>query len=340
MCNPHIYLIYSNKKERFVITLLIGDSHEYLYYKAIEISNTSILLTDENCGSLQYIASNVFFTSLGDISKQNLIKVIALIDKIIYCPPKKWSSNDYNNIKLFGDVIRRDSIQVETELLLEILYNQGKTIQGFTPKYKSLPIINNKHVSKSPQLWFSGASITLGCGVDFKQSYLSILAKKFDMPYTILAEVSSSNQQQASNILLSDIQENDIVIWSINPASRLTFYENKKLHHVSIDNIGDISNITSIIHPMYLDSADILYKNIECIKQVDNFCKKMKATLLIFGEYNDPLFAQYLMSLDNYVQLFFYEEFLDYGSDNIHPGPKYHAWAADNIYQLYQRISS
>jgi len=94
-------------------------------------------------------------------------------------------------------------------------------------------------------------------------------------------------------------------------------------------------------NPNYFDSTTNKILYYRDILNVINFCNKLDANLyiinfledgitpIIFKDYNNFLDISY--SYNNYQNNW---DFVDYGTDNCHPGPKQHKIFADHIYKF------
>ena len=183
------------------------------------------------------------------------------------------------------------------------------------------------------QLWGVGCSFTVGIGVDPTKCYINLIAEKLAMPLTKLAAIASSIPWAADQILRSDIRNGDIVIWGLTSSERLTYYDNNYLH-----NVNYASNLHNRLVPDSLLVSDQLkYQALIAIHQVINYCKKINAKLLIGGllpsqELTEMLEnnKEYFLAVPHYYK-FNLDQYIDLGTDNVHPGPKQHQLYAENF---------
>lgn len=304
-----------------MINLFIGDCGYHIAVSAkkydagaflVDFSNYKKILEDNH-------QDITIYTSLGDLPKIDkygsvLWKLILKSDKIFYCPPVHWS--DHN------DGFSWVSQQVLTEYYVYSAKLQGKITNYIDlTKYKESKYLElaEYRTSDQPCLWISGCSISHGVGVDPDQRYGYIVGSSTDRPTYHLTRPGSSLEWQADQILRSDIQKLDIVIWGLTEESRAPCARNGKIIAWPDHTIEDIN---------YRSDETRYYKAITSTFQVINFCNKVGCRLILL-----PLLCKEKLQMDlinqlSYYQLPYQENFLDIGTDGIHPGPRQHqAWA-------------
>jgi hypothetical protein len=189
-------------------------------------------------------------------------------------------------------------------------------------------------------LWITGCSITHGVGVDLKQRYANILAKKTNLPTTVLTVPGSSIAWQADQLLQSDIRPGDIVVWGLTSFGRVNYSIGYNWTTASLSRYLDIPKNRQYWTIDYFSS---LTQSTACIKnilQVSNFCKKMNAELYLVNlsecTWTDFIFSNTEKYL-NLIKPFTANgkfAFIDFGTDNSHPGPKQHQEYAENIFNF------
>ena len=316
-----------------MITVYLGDVGEYLANLARAADPTATLITHNNVYNL---TDGTYYTSLGDLGNlTNFGGMFRTVDKIIYAqPPGNWS--DYTHFSTFPE---GSKMKFWTEDYLNI-FSWKIIIENF-PK---IPVPENKQVmlaladkrkSNCPQLWSVGCSISHGIGVQPTQRYGQLLADELRLPVSFLTSPGSSIIWAADQILRSDIQAGDIVIWGLTSIPRLTYF-NDSLIHVNNRLYSKIPKFNDVLDINVLDSKDTFYRSLIGVKQVINFCKKLKVKLIIVSLLDDTI-VKYISDFPNIIILHNLwgrdktDLFEDLGDDNQHPGVKTHAFYASQI---------
>jgi len=250
-------------------------------------------------------------------------------DRVVYCPPQQWSDN-----KLPDCIDPGASLQGLTEILISLLPESVK-IDNYYPTMPDINALVDQRKSTESQLWVAGCSITHGIGVEEHERYGQLVSDDLKMPCSFLTRSGSSVDWAADQILRSDIRENDIVIWGITNPERLTYIHNHQLL-IGVTNrcFESFPEYSKIIDPAELSSQNTIYKHFYAIQQVINYCKKIKAHLILVGLLTgNHSLQRVLKSYQNYVTINYHytfqnssinTNFIDLGSDNDHPGPLQH----------------
>lgn len=318
-----------------MLELFVGDIDYSLSESAKQYDQNAYLIDSNNYDQLH---TGVAYTSIADLP--TLLAFSALLtqaDKIIYAPPKSG---------IWSDSVRGVSKQKEwTENYLSgHLLKHDKIIQNFTiPIPDDFINITKMHerISDKQQLWISGCSVSNGYGVTTDQRYANIIASKLNMPLINLSADAASILWSGNQILMSDIKQDDIVIWGISTTSRFPYYdwENKKLNHITLENkIQQFS-----FDDRFLVDFTLVYLSINSILSVKNFCKNVGAKLVLAGVLASFELARYLKDTPEYIHLHNFwghditEVFIDTGFDGLHPGPETHQWYADQILNFLRK---
>jgi hypothetical protein len=173
-----------------------------------------------------------------------------------------------------------------------------------------------------PALWIAGCSFSHGVGVDQSQRYGQLIAQKICRPVYHLTKGASSIEWAADQILRSNIQVGDIVIWGLTSDNRtVTVVDDQICHETDPD--------------LLLDEIR-LYHAVTKIYQVENFCKKIQAKLLLLPIVCSAHLRLLCHSLESYVNFPYMQKFVDLGTDGVHPGPQQHQlWAKICLDKLY-----
>lgn len=318
-----------------LITVYVGDTNEEVANIAKSFDNTARLVDSTNFKNL---SPGTYYTSLGDtVHFTNLADVFMQAGKIVYCPPTQpWSDNKQG----------QSDMKRWTEFLVQRFYS-WTTVEVFPPGKEQidhrLDLVDSRKTEKS-QLWVVGCSISHGVGVEEHEKYGSLLANELNMPVSFLTANGSSTIWAADQILRSDICSGDIVIWGLPHSGRFPYYDTR-LHHVVGGYYKQHPSFDSIIPIEELDSANTQYRSIISVHQVNQYCKKIGANLLICGMVVGDNFLPYVYNLPNYLQFYGYPDlspgnrYLDLGTDKLHPGPLTHQWYCENIIKKLKNVT-
>lgn len=312
-----------------MITVAVGDITEYLSQQAKHIDPDAKLITEANFHNL---TPGVYYTSLGDFSRMiDFINTLDQADTLIYWPPTTWSDQNqsHSNMKFW------------TEYYLMYFWNQ-KTIVNNNQvplmdqtKNNMLQLVDSRKTN-AKQLWVSGCSVTYGTGIDPEQRYGQLLADALDLPVSFLSLPSTSIQWSADQILRSDIRAGDTVVWGITNFARFSYFTDGKVERIGSSYYQLHPTFNKIVPIERLDDENMAYQNLTRIHAVLNFCKKIQAKLFLFGLLVDHYDLKWTADLPNYKQLygrFGFDDglYLDFGTDNMHPGPITHQWYAQQM---------
>ena len=316
-----------------MLTVFVGDTSIELSQTAKKYDVNAYLINDTN---YQQAHSGTCYTSLGDLPNNlALTTILRQADKIIYHPPLSWT-----------DKKKKYSIQYWTEYHVYIFsLDRSKEIINCPTFFHAddldvMLYLQDSSKVNSKHIWAAGCSITYGSYVNVSKRYANLIATQLNLPLVMLAHPGSSIRYAADQILRSNIQKNDLVIWGITTPQRRIYYdqESKKIVHINITHINyknkkfDLTDLT------------LLYDAVISIHQVVNFCNKIQAKLILGGILVDTELAAYLRYLKEYVHLYgFYgvnseDTFIDLGSDNQHPGHEMHEWYAKMILKKIKEL--
>lgn len=316
-----------------MITIYLGDVGEYLAELVVANHGDATLITHENFSNLPH---GNYYTSIGDLVDLRMLgDILQQASRIVYAPPTIWSDDrhgeskmkewteDYLNIFRFRcHVDNYNPVNTDDRTLLLNLIDSRKT--------------------QSHQLWIAGCSVSHGIGVTKDTRFGKLLAEKLNLEVSFLTWGSSSILWAADQILRSDIRSGDIVVWGLTSWSRQPFYNNHTLTHVTPSTFLKSPNLE--ITPETLTSDNLFYQTLTSVFQVINFCQKIGAKLVIASILDDCI-VSYLDQYPNLIMLYHMwgrnskaDDFVDIGSDDMHPGVKTHQFYADQIYQKIQNL--
>jgi len=308
--------------------LFVGDVGEYLSTIAKAVDPTSSLLVsrqDINSG-------NTYYTSIPDMGElQDFVSVCTNAEHITYSPPEHWNNRPKEHTQ-----------QYWTEYLLTNISQKVPVdnLPDYKKAYASLMEPLDVRKSNNPQIWSVGCSITYGVGVEIHETWREKVGKKLTLPVSNLSKEGTSIIWAANQILQSDIRPGDYVLWGLTSNNRFLAVDSDVESVVHLNAVSFYEKDIKGKFPLeYIDSDTTIAHNINAIRNVYNFCKKMNAKLVIqsvmidwdnlWQNYNVPCFEQTVTWPDNY---------LDLGTDNKHPGPKQHTYFAENFLKLIKRF--
>jgi hypothetical protein len=303
-----------------MITILVGDVSEYLATHALALDADAKLISQNNFNN---ITPGTYYTALGDFADiKSFTIALSVADTLVYCPPDIWSDSVMKKWTEF--YLQFFSSRILVHGLDKIKKNQN--IQSM------LHLVDSRKTNQA-QLWVAGCSCTIGVGVTDDQRYGQLISNRLNMPVSFLAESGSSIPWAADQILRSDIRTGDIVIWGLTQSERFPFYHNHKVEHISAADYPKFSKIMPLDR---IDDDNQYYSVLTSIHQVLNFCNKLNVKLVLAGIMVHYDFISYLSELPNFIQFCHAQtvknnSYLDYGTDQRHPGPKTHAWYAAEI---------
>lgn len=328
---------------RHSITLLVGDCNESLSWHAQMHDHHAYLLDRSNfqtfldTTSRTLMQSITVYTSLADLPEITpdrcvFYEILKTATEIYYYPSKKWSDHQ--------DEFNPCSGQILTEYFLYLTSLNNQNVHGLNlTKYSDTPYLNllDSKCNKSTRLWVAGCSVSAGEGVEQNQKYPELVAKKFFGEYVDLTFRGSSLEFQADQILRSDIQSGDIVVWGLTHEYRAVYWNRQENRPRSL-NAYHVSNFRKTHQADDPTDETRLYKATIVIGQVSNFCQKIGATLIMIPIMCSEWLQMHLHDHNDYYQLPYNTQFVDRGTDNNHPGPKQHAIYADHVSKIIERI--
>lgn len=322
-----------------MITVYLGDVTEYLAALAKSTSPDAALLDHTNFENLE---PGTYYTSLGDLgSLPNLATVLLQATDIVYAPPDKWT-DEVNGISMMSS-LSEDYLKVFFYKCTVVDNQDSSKTRRFVntdiSKFSNILHLADLRKTDKPQLWIAGCSISHGIGVTEQTRYGTLLANQLGLEASFLTHSGSSIAWAADQILRSDIREKDIVVWGLTRSARVTRFGQNKFEFITAANCPDISTFD------YMIGDNNFYQSVVALRQVVNFCEKIKATLILASLLDDQL-VHYLDDYKPLVMLYRIfgrgkdDQVLDVGTDknNIHPGPRTHQIFAEQIYKKIQEL--
>lgn len=339
--------------------LFVGHTDNSLSQIATSYNKLAYLVTSDNYNEFLSSNSAIGFTSLGDMPKDTNIfyNLLMSCDEIFYSPPDEWKKASEKNDLYSVDT---DSVQGLTESLI-LIASRHKKIHGleFISFHHCTLDMNHheneerhkefsfKRTNNDQYLWVTGCSNTLGTGVNIEDTYAYNLHKKLQIPYCNLAMQGASIPWSADKLLRSDIRSGDIVVWGLTIPERINWIENNKIIKFTYTHYKRDKHLEKKLPQHHLVSENTFHQALIGIEQVANFCHKIQAHLVVFSTFSfDYNFYKFLrnksyfldMDLDfsiNKDTANWENNYIDFGTDNIHPGPKqHHYWHTQILKQI------
>lgn len=294
-----------------------------------------VFLTAKNIKSIINKVENYnCITSIEDLGCENILYAVDNSNKIVLFEIDDDYVLNINNDINFGFFNFINLAQQQQKLTSELTF--------LTKIDKQLNSLTNTRTNNSPILWTAGCSFTYGFGVDPNQRYGAVLSELLNLDEVILAKNGSSIFWAADQILRSDIKKDDIVVWGITNSARINYNDKFNLESATVGIYKDIKDQLWDLN--YFDSVILTISNYKQILQVINYCNKIGAKLYLVNLLDQSLISLLLTKYSNFINLVKnydsstgVSKFLDYGSDNWHPGPRQHRHYADQIYQFIKR---
>ena len=298
------------------ITVFVGDSDDSIAIKAKEYDPAAYLVDYSNFEyflKFDSTANITVYTAHSDLPKITndravLYEVLKKADVIYYAPPLYWSDQSTD----FFSVTSQKSL---TLYFLSIINSQKNNVIGLDleeyqhSKYLALNAVRNTNKSV---VWSAGCSIANGAGVGINERYSSLVASAISKPLLDLSKSGGSIEYAADQILRSDVRKNDIIIWGLTEEARFPEWDRKKQTVVSGDR-----NVHTLTETR-------VYKSLTSVHQVINVCNKIGINLILIPIICSENFCLLLSGIKEFYKLPYQTKFVDYGSDNLHPGKKQH----------------
>lgn len=309
----------------------------YFSHKDYDWSNhPSHFLTEKKINSVIEDSNNFdYHTSIEDINVKNIHKIINaareihIIDIDLYKIP---NDKMYQFGRLYNHLMKcAGKVYPETFLNQDVLQLSRYTVT------------QADRANSSPIIWTAGCSFTAGTGVQESERWGKLLADRLNMNEKMLAYPGTSIAWSADQILRSDIQAGDIVVWGLTSIERFDYAVDWKLKSQVAGTYNEIPAELQYWNLDYFSSNTLILLYLRDILQVINYCNKIKAKLYIANMLDQTWFSILFRDYDNFIDLIgetIIDEnlnFLDLGNDNLHPGPKQHKHYAERIFNLIER---
>jgi len=214
----------------------------------------------------------------------------------------------------------------------------------YISEYTSTHIVpcRNYRPSNHPCVWIAGCSWSSAYGVNAEQRWGKLVADKMGIEEVNLANPGASIWDSSDQILRSDIQEDDIVIWGLTNCGRVEVMIDNKLRSVTI--LEYLKHKINYYSMDYFTSELIHIQAGRQLHQVINYCNKVGAKLYLINFLDDVL-PLFINRTENFLDLRLEQietssgltcKMIDYGTDDLHPGPLQHQEYAKKISNFIQ----
>lgn len=312
------------------ITIFVGDSDESISKNARKHDQSAYLVNFSNFEEFlktDFIEDVTIYTAHSDLPKITkeravLYEVLDKADVIYYSPPAHWADQSTD----FFSITSQKSL---TLYFLLLIHNQKRNVTGLDlSEYVNNQYISLQSIRRTPgvKIWNAGCSIANGVGVDQPQRYIDLISTTTGIPVVDLSMPGSSIEYASDQLLRSDIQRNDIVVWGITQETRFPVWH------------STLKKVVAGKHTIETLTETRVYKSVTNIHQVSNFCQKIGAALVLIPILCSENLCLLLSALKDFYQLPYQTKPIDYGNDNLHPGPLQHKMYADFLLDIVQSM--
>lgn len=306
---------------------------------------TTIIHSDNFKKILNDIETKDYHTSMPDLHNDNLQEVINASQKIVVI------DINFEFIKSMTDDIFQYGYLLHLLLAVKEKVNGISWIEEFNYQKNSAYNLNKKSQQKQT-LWTAGCSFTYGVGVSPTENYGSLLAEKLNLAHINIAKGGSSIFWAADQILRSDIEKDDMVILGLTTLARLEYsydWELKSMPCSNADHNYALLQATECLKNRdleYYDSQTHILLCTRYILQVMNFCNKIGAKFYLVNLLEHSWMPVIFKDYPNFIDLisgqnaYNRNNYIDLGTDNLHPGPMQHKSWADTLYKFIKNQSN
>jgi hypothetical protein len=165
------------------------------------------------------------------------------------------------------------------------------------------------------------------------------VSHKLDLPYSDLSLSGSSIIWQSDQICRSDLRFGDIVFWGVTGPHRVPLFDNGEIIHMHAHTHSYLPELRSKFSIELIDNDTLLYHNVLAIRRAYHFCQKIGAKIVMLGLVNDHD-SQYLHYRVPVFRLLkpIHQQWVDRGTDNMHPGPEQHKIFAQEFVDFYNQL--
>lgn len=320
--------------------VVVGDTDESLADYAKQIYPDSVLDTS-------FESSSTIYTSLGDSDLVTFVNLLLEADVIIYHnKDSDWSDTSIKDITEYilsrlSKVFLKDVKNLPNNGYRELIFIDQFDGQWVSQIFAGMknnflgPMDSRK--SDGPHLYIAGCSYAFGYDLpDQNLRYGQILSELQGLPPVFLTLHGTSIEWAADQILRSDIQSGDTLVWGLTSPSRFTWFLNNRQSSIVPNwrDLGwnfDVSKTESNHLDYMLTHESRGYLACKYVSQIINICLKLNVKLVILEsqiqatDFQTNLLNDFLSKTSCYLKL---PTPIDCTQDKIHPGVKTHEqWA-------------
>lgn len=185
-------------------------------------------------------------------------------------------------------------------------------------------------------LWVAGCSYAHGSMLPRykEQRYGEIMRQRLKMPAVFRVRPGSSIVWAGYQLLQSEIQKDDIVVWGITGAGRYTYYEDKQLYSLT-GSAGEATAWSDAFfekqYYYHQTTQSVVYDSWHVIDAVVKRCRAVGAKLVmtmfdLSTTEHEAILFRYLSQYPEFFAMYDFNRprYVDYADDNMHPGPEQH----------------
>lgn len=320
--------------------VIVGDIDESLADYAKQLYPEAVLDTS-------FAKSTVIYTSLGDSDIFTFVNLLIEADTIVYHDKdSQWSDSTMKDITEYLLAKFSTNLFKNVKNFSGNRYPEPKFMNEFESQWISQIFAGTKNnylsvadsrKSEHPHLYIVGCSYAHGYDLsDQNLRYGQILSELRGLPPVFLTLHGTSIDWAADQILRSDLQSGDTLVWGLTSPSRFTWFLQDQQSNIvpNWKNFGwefDISFKESSHLDYMLMHDSRAYLACKYISQVINMCLKLGIKLVILEskinstDFHNNLLNNFLSNTPYYLKL---PDPIDQTQDKIHPGVKTHEqWA-------------
>jgi hypothetical protein len=198
----------------------------------------------------------------------------------------------------------------------------------------------NKRPSDEPVVWIAGCSIAHGIAVEQTQRFGNLVSEQLKMTPVYLTEPGTSIEWSTNQILRSDIRPGDKLVWGVTGINRYYYYaEDGRSQNIAWFYYKLNPSFQKTIDERRLTDMNLAYKASDYIHQVTNFLKKVGSVdycMIWVMPKNQKNQTEVFLKLTQDIPKFILglpesNGFIDFGTDNQHPGPLQHKSYAEKV---------
>ena len=262
-----------------------------------------------------------FHTSLGDISAGNLFKIANKDCTIIFV-----NEGIEQELELFN----------KTKIFLNSIYDSHQ-VTGYVRPSPCTFAEESVLRPTEPTLWVFGCSLSAGVGVNSCEVYSSKLGDALGLPVTSVAKAGSSTRWSLRQLLHSDLQPDDVVVWQLTTIGRFTVkHVDTWPTEVMLKNQSREIILSTTDEQLWFDQISLLEYGVLYLraKRIRFYIISLDSTSTVFNQCLEQYtrYSEYCYAPDWQVDL---------GNDQLHPGPKSHHCLFENLHKkitLAQRL--